>query len=366
MASSNSSSLLYDPSDSIVNGNLGTAITFSVVSSALCGAVLLPVVLLRSLRLQPYQLLIGNYVSSSLALVLGSGLYRMVQIQRYKIIGYKEASERVECGVSSFFNFPLVSSNYCLFVVGWERFMYLQFKKEIDLVTLLVFIGLPWALGILGHSLYLADNSERYENIPYLGICVDTTGERDRRRIIHFGLDIALPVLLAIVSLSLAGCKAYSRYREVKVQMRYDNENNGDELLKEKESVIKVSRELSIPVTLLCLRICSMIVVTSLYREYGSEGNSQDKDDAIVTAAFSLLLLEVCIIPAVFAVLNVDLRQAVLSYVPSCSRHNASPNRDNTGSEIEANTVPENLLGGNVESAADVFVVEESITETSI
>ena len=234
------------------------------------------------------------------------------------------------------------------------------------MVTLLVFIGLPWALGILGHSLYLADNSERYENIPYLGICVDTTGERDRRRIIHFGLDIALPVLLAIVSLSLAGCKAYSRYREVKVQMRYDNENNGDELLKEKESVIKVSRELSIPVTLLCLRVCSVIVVTSLYREYGSEGNSQDKDDAIVTAAFSLLLLEVCIIPVVFAVLNVDLRQAVLSYVPSCSRHNASPNRDNTGSEIETNTVPENLLGGNVESAADVFVVEESITETSI
>ena len=362
MASLNTSNFLYDPSDGIVDGNLGIVITFTLVSSALCGAVLLPVVLLRSLRLQPYQLLIGNYVSSSLALVLGNGLYRMVQIQRYKMISYEEASERTECGISGFYNFPLVSSNYCLFVVGWERFIYLQFKKSIDWVTLLVFIGLPWALGILGHSVYLADNSERYENIPYLGICVDTTGERDRRRIIHFALDIALPVVLAIVSLSLASCKAYGRYKEVRVRMRYNGEDDRDELLKEKESVLKVFRELSIPVALLCLRVCSMIVVTSLFREYGSEGNSQDKDDAVITAAFSLLLLEVCIIPVMFAILNVDLRQAVLSYIPCC--YNASPSRDDTGTE--ARPVPASLQGGSVKDASSIFVVGESVTETSM
>jgi len=362
MVSFNSSDFLYDPSDGIVNGNLGTAITLTIVSSGLCGAVLLLVVLLRSLRLQPYQLLIGNYVSSSLSLVLGNGLYRMVQIQRYKLISYEEASKRTECGVSNFFNFPLVSSNYCLFVVGWERFIYLQFAKKIDWVTLLVFISLPWALGILGHSVYLADNSERYEKIPYLGLCIDITGEKDRRRMIRFGLDIVLPVLLAIVSLSLAGCRAYSQYREVQEQMRYSGEDNNNELLKEKESVMKVSKELSVPVALLCLRVCSIIVVTSLYWEYGSEGNSQDKDDALVTAAFSLLLLEVCIIPVVFAVLNIELRQAMLSYIPGCNRHGASPNRENT----EASNIPESLPGSNVEGAANIFVVGESIAETSL
>ena len=360
MASFNSSDFLPDPSDAIVNSNLAIAIILTILSSMLCGAVLLPVVVLKSLRLQPYQLLIGNYVSSSLGILLGSGLYRMVQIVRYKLISYEEASGRTECGVLNFHNFALVASNYCLFVVGWERFIYLQFKKNIDWITLLVFISFPWALGILGSSIFLADSSKRYENIPYLGMCVDTTDERDTRRIIRIAIDIAIPVVLAIVSLSLASYKAYSRYAVLKMQLYSVNNECGikDELLKEKKSLMKIFRELSIPATLLCLRVCVMIVTMSLFREYGSEGNPQDKNDVVATIGISLLLLEVSISPVVFAILNIDLRQAVLHFI---RRRYESPGRDNTEREVEDSAEPR-LQGCNVTDVA----VGVTITETSM
>ena len=46
---------------------------------------------------------------------------------------------------------------------------------------------------------------------------------------------------------------------------------------------MKVFKELSIPATLLCLRVFVMIVAMSLFREYGSEENLQDKNDVVAT-----------------------------------------------------------------------------------
>jgi len=317
MAAANSTIFLHVPSDGVVNSNIGFAITFTVLASVLCGAVLLPVVLLKSLRSQPYQLLIGNYVSCSLSIVIGNGLYRVVQIQQYRANGFEEAASETECGLFYFFTFPLVSSNFCLAAVGWEKFTSLYFRKTTDWATLIVFIGLPWALGFFEYSAYLADDSDRYENFPYLGSCTDISKERDTRRILHFALDIALPVIVTSVALGLAGSVAYSRYREIKVQLNRNSENNRNDLLSEKELVKKAFRELSIPVSLLCLRICFMIIITSLYREYDSDGNTQDKNDDLLTASFFFLLFEPCVIPVVFFILNSDLRREVQSYLPS-------------------------------------------------
>ena len=63
---------VYDPPYDLVNSNLAFAILLTIVSSSLTGIVLLPVVLLKNLQSQPYQLLLSNYLSSSLAIVLGS------------------------------------------------------------------------------------------------------------------------------------------------------------------------------------------------------------------------------------------------------------------------------------------------------
>ena len=375
MAAVNSSIFHHDPSDGVVNSNIGFAITFTVLASGLCGAVLLPVILLKSLRSQPYQLLIGNYVSCSLSTVIGNGLYRVVQIQQYRSEGFEEAASKTECGFFFFFTFPLVSSNFCLAAVGWEKFISLYFRKTTDWATMIVFIGLPWALGLFEYSAYLADDSERYESFPYLGSCDDISKERDTRRIIHFSLDIILPVIVTSAALGLAGSIAYSRYQEIKTQLNHNRDHDRATLLQEKKTVKKAFTELSIPVVFLCLRICFMTIITSLYREYGSDGNTQDKNDDILTASFFFLLFEPCIIPVVFFILNRDLRCEVQSYLPSYIPAVVFPSVDDQESVIiEEGGSQDNTSSGG-ESAANnadgegtrkVVVVNEYNAETNM
>jgi len=378
MAAVNSSASLHVPSDGVVNSNIGFAITFTLLASVLCGAVLLPVVLLKNLRSQPYQLLIGNYVSCSLSIVIGNGLYRVVQIQEYRANGFEDASRKTECGLFYFFTFPLVSSNFCLAVVGWEKFISLYFRKTTDWATMIVFIGLPWALGLFEYSAYLADDSERYESFPYLGSCDDISKERDTRRIIHFSLDIALPVVVTSATLGLAGSIAYSRYREIEIQLYSNSDNDRTVLLQEKKTVKKAFTELSIPVVFLCLRICFMTIITSLYREYGSDGNTQDKNDDLLTASYIFLLFEPCIIPVVFFILNSSLRREVQNYLPSYIPSVVFPSAENR--DIEENIIieeegPQDITSSGGESAANVVdeedtgkvvVVKEYDTETNM
>jgi len=357
MAAVNSSILLHNPSGSVVNSNIGFGITFTVIASGLCGAVLLPVVLWKSLRSQPYQLLIANYVCCSLSTVIGSGLYRVVQIQWYRTEGFEEAANKTECGLFYFWTFSLVSSNFCLAAVGWEKFISLYFRKTTDWATLIVFIGLPWALGLFEYSVYLADESERYQSFPYLGSCDDISKERDTRRIIHFSLDIALPVVITSATLGLALSVAYSRYRENITRLHHSRENDRPELLQEKGLVKKSFKELFVPVVFLCIRVSFMTIITSLYREYGSDDTTQDKKDNLLTASFFFLLIEPCIIPVVFFILNSDLRQEVQSYLPTYipavvfpSAEDSDDGQENVMIEEEG---PQDITDSNGESVAD-------------
>ena len=306
----------YDPSDDLVNTNLAFAILLTILSSSLTGIVLLPVVLLKNLREQPYQLLLGNYLSSSLAIVLGSGIYRVVQIIRYIDANYDDAAEATNCIVNSFFEFPYVTSTFSLCFVGLERFifLFLDFKKTIDIYTTAVFILIPWALGITRYSVHLGDNSSRYSNIPYLGLCVDITSERDGRRIVHFIFDIVIPILLNIIVLSVNYAKTYSTYKLVQAKLSYGREEEFSQLQEKKNNVMKVIKDLYIVVVLFGIRVIAIITLTSLYRQSADEDNSQHEQESAVTAAMILLLFEPCVIPVVFIVLNAEVRSETFKY----------------------------------------------------
>ena len=329
---------VYIPPDSIPDSNLGFGITFTILSASLVGIVVLPVVLLKSLRSQPYQFLVSNYLTSSLANVLGSGIYRIIQIIRYKAVGYEAAARGTNCIITSFSTFPFVVSNYCLFLIGLERFIYLRSKPRIpvDWYSLFVFIITPWALGITRYSVILGDSSSRYINIPYSGLCIDITPERDGRRIVHFIFDIVVPVLLAIITLSLAIARTYSDYNEITAKLSYDLQDERLQLEKEKRQVLKVIKELYLPITFLVLKLVSIVVITLLFREVGNEENTQQQKDSTATAGMNLLLFEPCLISVVFFVLNFDLRRQTLRYIPGF-RSSVSPDPlEDTRDQVES------------------------------
>ena len=306
----------YDPSNDLVNTNLAFAILLTILSSSVTGIVLLPVVLLKNLREKPYQLLLGNYLSSSLAIVLGSGIYRIVQIIRYIDTNYEDAAEATSCIVNSFFEFPYVTSTFSLCFVGLERFifLFLDFKKTIDTYTTAVFILIPWALGITRYSVHLGDNSSRYSNIPYLGLCIDMTSERDGRRIVHFIFDIVIPILLNVVVLSITYGKTYSAYKLVQAKLSYGREEEFSLLQEKKENVMKVIKDLYVVIVLFSLRVIAIITLTSIYRHFADEDNSQQEQDSAATAAMILLLFEPCVISVVFVVLNAEVRSETFNY----------------------------------------------------
>lgn len=310
---------VYDPPDGLVNSNLAFAILLTIVSSSLTGIVLLPVVLLKNLRSQPYQLLVGNYLSSSLAIVLGSGIYRAVQIVRYLATDFDNAAERTNCIINMFAEFPYIVSSYSLCFIGLERFifLFLDFKRTIDIYTTAVFILIPWAIGITRYSLILGDSSSRYTNIPYSGLCIDITPERDGRRIVHFIFDIVVPVLLTIIVLSVTYAKIYSSYKFIQAKLSYEREGEYPELLEKKKDIMKVIKDLYIVVVFFGIRLVAIIAITSLFRESADEENSQQQRESSGAAAMILLLFEPCVIPVVFAVLNIDVWSETLSYFQS-------------------------------------------------
>ena len=370
----------YIPSDSIVDSNLGFAITLSILASFLVGVVLLPVLLLKNLRSQPYQFLVSNYLAALLAIVGGSGIYRVVQIARYNSEGYESSMRDTNCVVASFFEFPFVVSTYSFFLIGLERFIYLRSKPRvpIDWCTLFIFIITPWALGITRYSVYLGDNSSRYENIPYLGFCTDITSERDGRRIVHFIFDIVIPILLATVAFSLAIARTYSDYSEVTARLTYDLESERAQLEEDKRQVLKVIRELYLPITFFVMKLLSIIILTLLFREYGNDDNSQEHRDAMGTAGIVLLLFEPCLVSVVFFYLNFDLRREVLIYIPIFRSSLVSPNvaedpRDD-GESVDAAESgdaaesDESDTGSNVvkQQPPDITAVKENVTTTAM
>ena len=242
-----------------------------------------------------------------------------MQIVRYLIIDCDDAAERAQCVIGSFFEFPYIVSSYSLCFVGLERFIFLMlnFKRTIDNFTAVLFILVPWAVGITRYSVHLGDSSSRYHNIPYLGLCVDITSERDGRRIVHFIFDIVIPVLLNIIVLSVDYGKAYSYYKLIQAKLSYNRGEERLDLIEKKKNVMTVVRDLNIVFVFFALRVIATIVITSLFREYSKQENSQQQKDAAATAAMIVLLCEPCVIPVIFALVNTEVRRETLRYFQS-------------------------------------------------
>ena len=75
---------IHLPSQSIVDVNLAVTIVFTTVTPIFNGILILVVLFSKQLRSQPYQLLLANYLLSTIALMFGFGIYRIFQIQNYR------------------------------------------------------------------------------------------------------------------------------------------------------------------------------------------------------------------------------------------------------------------------------------------
>ena len=81
-----------------------------------------------------------------------------------------------------------IDSSYNLYFAGLEHFTFLMFnfKHTIDIYTTVVFVLIAWALGISPNSIVLADSSDHFSNIPYLGLCIERDGWKKNSAICHY------------------------------------------------------------------------------------------------------------------------------------------------------------------------------------
>ena len=302
------------PPDSLVDFNFGVVVTFSVLAPLLNGIVILPVIWLKQLRIQPYQFLVCNYLSSTLAIILEFGLYRSVQIIRYKVDGYESGAEKAECGVARFFEFPITTSNFCLFILGFERFYLQQHNRQIDRSVLVLLIAVPWALGIYRQAFELTSSENRYENIPYAGLCLDITSEQEGKETATRLLDLIIPFSVALVSIALAYAKSYSEWRVVEERLNlelYNNPNEKQKLQIKKRSIIKIVKSINLTTAFFSLRILTTTLYRLLIRQVEEDESTQELKDNAGAAAFFFLLLEIAINPVVFVIFNSDFRKAL-------------------------------------------------------
>ena len=319
------------PSDTLVDYNLAVVIIFSVLAPVLNGIVILPVFLLKQLRTKPYQYLTSNYLSSTLAIILEFGLYRGVQIIRYKIDGFETSAERTECGIVKFFEFPIVVSNFCLFVLGFERFLVLQYNRAIDRFVLILLIAFPWALGIYRQAFELTSSKTRYQNIPYSGLCVDVTSEQWGKEIATRLLDLIIPFILASVTISLAYAKAYSEWRVIDERLKlelYSDHDKKKELELQKKSVINIVRSINLAVAFFTLRIITTTFFRLLLRQVEEEESSQNLKDYAAASGVFFLLLETVINPIVFVIFNCDYCKALCNEIPLLRSSSVYPSSD--------------------------------------
>ena len=333
---------MHRPSESLVNYNLGVAITFSVLAPILNGIVILPILYLKQLRTQPNQYLASNYLSSTLAIILEFGLYRGVQIVRYKAIDFEAAAEQTECGVAKFFEFPIVTSNFCLSILAFERFLTLQYGREIDRFVLILLIALPWALGIYRQAFEVTSSRNRYQNIPYAGLCLDTTSEQWGKEIASRLLDFIIPCTLATVTIALAYAVAYSEWRVVNERLSLELYNNPDEkkeLKLKKRLIIKIVKTINLATAFFSLRIFTITVSRLLLRQVEEEESTQRLKDYSGAIGIFFLLLETIINPVVFVVFNNDLRKALGDKIPFLRSSLVYPDNDNEVDEDETESV---------------------------
>ena len=301
------------PSDALVNFNLAMAIIFTFIAPVFNAIVVLPAFFLKSLRSKPFQHLVSNYLLSSLAIVGGFGFVRAVEICRYKDYGYEVSEDRMNCSAAKFFEFPLATSNFCIFFLGFERYLFLKYKKEIGRYILTLLILVPWGLGFYRHVTELATSKDDYQSIPYVGLCLDVSREKEGKETITDLVNYAVPFLLAIFIV----CACYGKgYRHAyKMEKRIQTENlpaaERAELCNEQASLIRTLKTINIVAGFLLMRILTSTVVRILFAKVESDDAPQHMKDGAATAGAFFLLFNVVIDTMIVAILNGDLHKAV-------------------------------------------------------
>ena len=333
------------PTDGLVNVNLAVAFIFSGLAPLLNGLVILPVLWLKQLRAQNYLFLLSNYLSSTLAIILEFGLYRIVQILRYRNDGLKVGAEETECGIVKFFEFPITTSNFCLFILGFERFLVMQYNRAVNRFVLLILIALPWALGIYRQAFELTSPKSQYQSIPYAGLCVDVTSEQRGKEISNRLLDLIIPFMLAAVTITLAYAKVYSEWRvadeRIKLKL-YNNLSEKREILLKKRSVIEIFKNVNQATAFFSLRIITTTFYRLLLRQVEEEESSEQLKDVAGAVGIFFLLLETVINPFVLVVFNTDFRTALgdkFTFLRSSLIYPSNDNEEDDELEVENGSV---------------------------
>jgi len=306
------------PSDTFVDLNLAVTIVFTVISPLVNGVIVLLILMTRQLRSQPYQLLFANYLASTVAVILGIGIYRIVQIQNYRKDGFASSADNTNCGLSKFLEFPLMTSSYCLFLSGYERLVLLQYNKVINRLVQVTFISLPWALGIYRYSFELASSKSRYLNIPYNGLCIDISNERQARRILYTIFNVALPLFLAAFTSLLAYLRMYREFRNTTKRLNSQSfSHNADDeaALQTKKKLLKsIAKTINTIVIFVILSVIITAVTSIIFSQVARDDRSLDFKNTWGTVGFILILLETIIIPVIFVIINRPVQETLINH----------------------------------------------------
>ena len=320
---------IHLPSQSIVDANLAVTVVFTTVSPILNGILILVVLFSKQIRSQPYQWLLANYLLSIIALMIGFGIYRIYQIQNYRYDGFMKSSEETNCGVARFFEFPLLTSNLCLFFLGCERYVFLAYNKTVNWFVLLLFLALPWISGIYRYCFELVTSRKHYLNIPYVGLCIDISSERERRRNLYTVLNVAVPLSLALASIVLAYYKTCVVYKSTVIHLRKRPFSNPEEeaiLLHRKHFIRKVVfPSINLVAILLGIRTAITTITSPLFSQFSKNDLSQDYRDRVGTVGIVIIYIETVIIPVVYLIYNHNeiqkaLMNSLLKLIPRYRR----------------------------------------------
>ena len=307
------------PSDAFVDFNLAVTIVFTIVSPSINGLIILLVLMSRQLRSQPYQLLFTNYLASTVAIIFGIGIYRIVQIQNYRKDGFVVSADKTNCGLSKFLEFPIMTSSYCLFLIGYERFVLIQYNKIINQLVQVTFISLPWAFGVYRYSFELASSESHYLNIPYNGLCIDISNERQAQRILHTIFNVALPLCLAVLTSLLAYFKMYREYRNTTKKLNNQsfsgNADDEADLQNKKKFLRTVAKTISMAVVFVVLSVIVTTVTSIIFSQVARDDRSLDFRNTWGTIGFILILLETIIIPVVFVIMNRPVQEVLINFI---------------------------------------------------
>lgn len=305
------------PAESTVNANLAVTIVFTILSPIINGILILVLLFHKQLRSQPYQWLLANYLLSSIAFMFGFGIYRIAQIQNYRNDGFQKSSEETNCGIAKFFEFPLLTSNLCLFLLACERYIFLSYNRTVDWSVLLLFLMLPWTLSIYRYFFELVTSKDRYLNIPYVGLCIDISDESDYTRNLYTILNVAVPLFLALISITLAYYKMFVESMNLSLYLRKRSFCNTDEeasVLQRKKFIRKVVfRSINLAAVLLGIRCIITIVTSSLFSQFSDDDLSQEYRDRVGVIGVAIIYLETVTIPIINLIFNHMIHKALIN-----------------------------------------------------